>query len=303
MKTASSHSILSALTRGAVIGLAAMSFTGFTGGTTGHAASLTPSASVLKQSANYYRTHKASLAKRYRFDYSAQTSMGKTGLTKVYIATSNTDVKKSVNLAMGYWNHKLGHTIFKLGTKQSHTMTVNLSTAKASAADRSDAWWLPAKRLTQIRSSEFATETTTLRNAMMNHSEVAVINQANRNIDAYAKRVAGDANATTLIATYRAKEVANAKQQLTAELNNINQNSLDRRARVFEYADTLAHEFGHSLGLKHSPNKTDLMYWQSGSSKVYNYDAVKNSTTGFNLISPTDKNRAKLAIKIHQALA
>lgn len=294
----SHHSFLKKLS----VALVAVTTLGLTGQPAiAQAASITPSANVLKQSNQYYKKHRATLAKRYLLDYSAQISLSKTGVTKVYLATTNADVKKSATLAMSYWNSKLGRKAFVVGTKKSHTMTVSLSKATASSNDRSDAWWVPAKKLAQLRLSDFNSEKASLKNAMMNRSEVADINTANRNIDSYAQKVANQPNASTLVATYRKAQITKVQKALTAELNDITKNHLDNRARIFEYADTLAHEFGHSLGLKHSPNKSDLMYWQSGTAKIYDYRSVKNSKTGFNLISKTDTNRAKLAIKIHTA--
>jgi len=85
------------------------------------------------------------------------------------------------------------------------------------------------------------------------------------------------------------KDVAAVGSKLAAE------------GRMYEYASTIAHEFGHVLGMNHSPNKADLMYFESGSSNVYSYAKVKAGLSKYNPITTTDKNRAKLALKVYAA--
>ena len=77
--------------------------------------------------------------------------------------------------------------------------------------------------------------------------------------------------------------------------------TLANEGRKYEYASTIAHEMGHVMGLNHSPNKQDLMYFESGNSNVYSFKKVKAGLSKYNPITTTDKNRAKLALKIYVA--
>lgn len=277
---------------------------------TASAASVTPSAAMLKKSDAYYRKHARTLGKTYKLAYDAQTALKKNGKAVVYVKTSDKTLKKSLTIAMNYWNQKLGKKEFTTGTKKNHTLTFSVSKAAASKNDQSDAWWTPASKQLQVRWSYYVAAKQDIGTAMTNQLNDAFYNQYAGTVKAKTKAnleaegvSTSDENYTNLFN----QEAAKVETSLPAYTNlkkdvTLVRTSLANEGRKYQYASTIAHELGHVMGLNHSPNKADLMYFESGSTNVYSYKKVKAGLSKYTPITTTDKNRAKLALKIYTAV-
>lgn len=276
---------------------------------TAQAASVKPSTSMLKKSNSYYRKHARSLGKKYKLAYDAQTALKKNGKAVVWVNTSDKQLKKSVQLAMDYWNHKLSKKEFTKGSKKNHTLTFSVSHTPASKTDNSDAWWTPGSKKVQIRWSYYQDAQKDIAQKMSEPYQVAFYKQYNTTITNTAKNNlaaqgidSSAANYTALMEQEETKvaEGLKAFQSVNKTLSAIN-NSVAAQGRMYEYAGTIAHEFGHTMGLNHSPNTKDLMYFESGTSKIYSYKQVTTKMKKYNPVTATDKARAQLALKIYVA--
>lgn len=265
--------------------------------TTGHAATLTPSTALLRQRPAYYKANAKLLASRYGLNYASQTALTTNETTKVYIASKNTQVKKSANLAMSYWNSKLGRKVFVKGTKTHHTLTVTM-TGRNTAAD---AWWKPTSHQISLEQADYSQQLSAIRNNMIHQSTASAVTKANQRVIAYGHRIANRPNFAHDYNIYRAKQIDQAEKQISTQKQTIVSQKIDVKARTFEYANIIAHEMGHSLGLQHSANAKDAMAANSTTPNIYNYHKVKTSKSGFNTLDKTDVNRAKLALTIHDA--
>jgi len=275
---------------------------------TAHAASVTPSTATLKKSNSYYRKNAKNLGKKYKLAFDAQTALKKNGKATVWINTKDAKLKSSVKIAMNYWNKKLGKKEFVQGSKKNHTLTFSVSKAKATKSDQSDAWWTPGNKHLQVRWSYYQAETKNIGVAMTNQLNDAFYNKYANTIESKAKAnlaargvTAADANYQTEFNTeaQAVEKALPAYATLEKEVKGVN--TVAKNGRMYEYASTIAHELGHVMGLNHSPNKADLMYFESGNSNVYSYRKVKAGLSKYNPITKTDKNRAKLALKIYTA--
>lgn len=264
---------------------------------TGHAATLTPSTAVLKQRQSYYKANAKRLAARYGLNYSSQTALTHSETAKVYVASKNSQLKKSVRLAMSYWNQKLGRKIFVNGTKASHTLQVGMTSRNTSA----DAWWRPAQQQISLEQTDYNQQLPKIRSKMINQSTATAVTAVNQHVIAYGHKIANKVDFAHEYNTYRAKQINLAEKQLDTRKRNIVSQKIDEKARTFEYANIIAHEMGHSLGLKHSANAKDAMAANSSTPSIYSYTKVKASQNGFNPLDKTDVNRAKLALAIHNA--
>lgn len=264
---------------------------------TGYAASISPSASQLSQSKTYYRRHANQLAQRYHLNYAAQTALTCNETTKVYVASQDAQLKKSAKLAMIYWNKKLGRQTFRTGTKAHHNLTIIVTNRETNV----DAWWRPAQRQITLESKDYHAKTGRIRAKMRNRIAETAVNQANKKIRAYAHKIKGQPNYVHRYNVYRTAQIKKAQRQITTQQRQVTTQKLDVKARTFKYANTIAHEMGHSLGLLHSPNTHDAMFKTSTTPQIYNFSQVKRSKTGFNPLTRADTNRAKLALKVHAA--
>lgn len=265
--------------------------------TVGHAATLTPSAAVLKQRPSYYKANAKTLAARYGLSYGSQTALTSSELTKVYVASKNSQIKNSTRLAMSYWNQKLGHKVFVKGTKTNHTLLVGMTSKNTSA----DAWWKPAQQQISLEQADYSQQLQTIRNKMINQSTSTAVMTVNQHVIAYGHKIATKVDFAHKYNIYRAEQINQAKKQLDTQKHNIISQRIDVKARTFEYANIITHEMGHSLGLKHSANAKDAMAANSTTPNIYNYTKVKASKNGFNNLTKTDVNRAKLALAVHNA--
>lgn len=278
---------------------------------TAQAASVKPSSSVLKKSNSYYRKHAKQLGKKYKLAYNAQTGLKKNGKAVVYVNTKDPNLKKSVKLAMDYWNHKLGKKTFTQGTKKSHTLTFSVSNAKPSKNDNSDAWWTPSTKQVQVRKYYYDAAKQDIGVAMTNGLNDSFYHQFAGTIEAQAKAELAAKGITSSDKNYSAQfnETAQKIEESLPEYATLKrrvaavEKSVAAQGRMYEYAGTIAHEFGHVMGLNHSPNKNDLMYFESGTNKVNSYSQVTSSKglKVYNPVTSTDKARAQLALKIYIA--
>lgn len=266
--------------------------------TTGHAATRTPSSSMLRQSKTYYKYNARTLANRYGLNYASQTALTRQEVIKVYIASSNAQVQKSAKLAMSYWNQKLGHTVFAKGTKTNHTMTINMTTRSTSA----DAWWKPVQHQILLEQADYNQQLSLIRNKMINQSTSTTVTKTNNRILAYGHKIARQANFAHQYNSYRTAQINQAQKQINTQKHSIITQKIDVKARTFKYANIIAHEMGHAIGLQHSSNPKDAMSANSTTPNIYNYSKVKASKNGFNTLGKTDVNRAKLALAVHDAL-
>lgn len=267
-------------------------------GTTAHAATLTPSSASLNQSKTFYRYNARALASRYGLNYASQTALTRQETTKVYVASNDSQIKKSTQLAMAYWNQKLGRKVFINGTKNSHTLTIGMTGKNTSA----DAWWKPAQHQISLEQADYNQQLYSIRNKMINQNTSAAVTNANHRIQAYGHKIANRANFARQYNAYRATQINQAQKQINSVKHAIVAQHIDTKARTFKYANIIAHEMGHSLGLQHSANSHDAMAANSSTPNIYNYSKVKASKNGFNTLDKTDINRAKLALKVHDAL-
>ncbi|MCH5464614.1 matrixin family metalloprotease [Levilactobacillus tujiorum] len=275
---------------------------------TAQAASVTPSAKTLKKSNSYYRKHAKSFGKKYKFAYNAQTALKKNGKATVWINTKDAKLKSSVKIAMNYWNKKLGKKEFVQGSKKHHTLTFSVSKAPATKGDQSDAWWTPSNKQLQVRWSYYQAETKNIGVAMTNQLNDAFYNKYAKTIEAQAKSnltakgiTSADSDYQTEFNTEAQKVEKSLPAYATLEKEVKGVNTVAKNGRMYEYASTIAHELGHVMGLNHSPNRADLMYFESGSNNVYSYKKVKKGLSKYNPITKTDQRRAKLALKIYTA--
>lgn len=279
--------------------------------TTAQAASIKPSTSVLKKSNSYYKKHAKSLSKKYRLALSAQTALKKNGKAMVWVKTKDPKLKQSVKLAMDYWNHKLGKKEFTAGSKKHHTLTFSVSNTKPSKHDNSDAWWTPATKKVQVRQYFYDAALQDIALQMSNSLESAFDKQYGAAIMAQAQKNLAAQGITTTDPEYNNKleqeeaSVAHslkAFQPVSQKLTAVSK-SVAAQGRMYEYAGTIAHEFGHVMGLNHSPKHSDLMYYESGTSRVNSYTQVTsaNGLKKYNPVTSTDKARAQLALKIYVA--
>ncbi|TGD20334.1 matrixin family metalloprotease [Levilactobacillus suantsaiihabitans] len=277
---------------------------------TASAASVTPSSALLKKSKGYYQKHAKTLGKKYKLAYDAQTALKKNGKTAVYVKTKDKTLKKSVTTAMAYWNKKLGKKEFTLGSKKKHNLTFSVSKSTPTKSDQSDAWWTPAKKQLQIRQSFYTAEKQNIGIAMTNQLNDAFYKQYSGEIEAKAKANLAAEGISTTDTSYSSRfnqeaskietslpEYAVLKKDVT-----LVKTKLANEGRMYEYASTIAHELGHVMGLNHSPNKKDLMYFESGSTNVYSYKKVKAGLSKYTPVTKTDTKRAKLALKIYVAV-
>ncbi|GEO69736.1 matrixin family metalloprotease [Levilactobacillus acidifarinae] len=280
------------------------------GTVTAQAASVKPTTSVLKKSNSYYRKNAKTLGKKYKLAYDAQTALKKNGKAVVWVNTSDKQLKQSVQLAMDYWNHKLGKQEFTKGSKKSHTLTFSVSHAQASKSDNSDAWWTPATKKVQVRWSYYQDAQKDIAQRMSAPYQTAFDHQYQATITATAKKnlaaqgVSSSANNYSALVEQEEVKVAEslpAFQNVNKTLTAIN-TSVAAQGRMYEYASTIAHEFGHTMGLDHSPNTKDLMYFESGTNKIYSYQQVTTKMKTYNPVTATDKARAQLALKIYVAV-
>lgn len=276
---------------------------------TAQAASVNPSSATLKKSARYYRKHAKTLGKKYKLAFDAQTGLKKNGKAIVYINTKDAKLKSSVKIAMNYWNKKLGKKEFVQGSKKHHTLTFSVSKAKATKNDQSDAWWTPGKKKLQVRWSYYQAETKNIGIAMTNQLNDAFYKKYAKTIETKAKANLAAKGITSTDSNYQTEfnaEAESVEKSLPAYATLKNEvkgvNTVAKNGRMYEYASTIAHELGHVMGLNHSPKKSDLMYFESGSNNVYSYKKVNQGLSKYNPITKTDKNRAKLALKIYTAV-
>ncbi|WP_461243447.1 reprolysin-like metallopeptidase [Secundilactobacillus muriivasis] len=262
-----------------------------------HAATSTPTATTLSQPASYYRTHATSLAQTYQLNYGAQTALTQNGKTKVYVASTDARLKKSAKLAMAYWNQRLGRQVFTTGTKGNHQLTIAFTNRNSTA----DAWWQPANRRILLERADYTQAPSQIKAKMINQSSAAAINAANQKIIKYSRSIANRANHAALYNHYRQQQINTINASVTKATNTINKNQLAYKARTFKYANIIAHELGHSLGLNHSDTATDGMAANSHVNTIYNYTKVKASANGFNPLTKADTSRAKLALKVFAA--
>lgn len=265
--------------------------------TTGHAATLTPTTADLHQSDAYYQTHADGLAHRYGLNYKSQTALLSNETTKVYVASRDAQLKKSVQLAMNYWNQKIGHKVFISGTQSNHTLTVTMTGKNTSA----DAWWKPTQHQLTLEKTDYSKQLPTIRNKMIKQSTASAVKTLNKRVKAYGHKIAHKANFAHDYNLYRADQLSQVKKEINLQKRTIVSQKIDVKARTFEYANIVAHELGHSLGLQHSANAEDAMAANSSTPNIYNYGKVKTSKNGFNILDKTDVNRAKLALAIHDA--
>ncbi|AQW21049.1 hypothetical protein PL11_003495 [Lentilactobacillus curieae] len=268
-----------------------------------HASSVKPSATMLKKTKTYYRSHAKTIAKKYRITYSLQTALTKNGHAKIYVATKNKTLRSSIKLAVNYWNQKLGKKVITYGTKRSHTLTFSVSKEPiTSGVDTGDAWWIPKLKKMQVRDYYYKLSVSGIRNEMLKKSLSQFSAVANRKIVAYANQIGkSDPDYYSKVEHYRQQQIDYVQKQLEEVQSSIDKNGTAYKARKFQYANIITHEFGHVFGLEHSPNKTDVMYWSSQRPEIFDYQKVAKSKNGFNPITQTDLMRTKLALNMKKA--
>lgn len=221
-----------------------------------------PSQTVLAHTSSYYARHELALITRYGIDLSYQTAYNKAGHIWVYDQTQNKALHQSLKVAMANWNAKLGTKVFYAGSKNYHTMVVKLSDGKSNDGNQM-AWWLPTTKTIQVDKSYYTDQLSF--------------------IDKYMKRNYA-----------RTPETGVTTAQADATIDATTAGT----ARTVEYSRVLTHELGHTLGLTHSKNKTDLMYAGLAFDDIYSYQDVTATSIWANPLSTTDVKRGELAVKI-----
>ncbi|PWG00153.1 matrixin family metalloprotease [Levilactobacillus bambusae] len=262
--------------------------------------SVKPTQAVLKASAKKTRANAKGLASKYKLAYGAQRGFDKKGRVWIYAKTSSKTLKSSLKVAANYWNSRLGKKEFNIGTKSHHTVTFTATNQKNG---NSDAWWTPSLKSLKVQLSYYSKSHKDVQSGMTSYVNSYYQNQvAVKTTNYLANRgiATTDPKYSQEFYSYAVKHQGTEQKNAKKAVKNINQ-SVATQGVMYEYASTLAHEMGHIIGLNHSPNKLDLMYYQSGNKNIYNYFDVKRGLRGYNPVTATDKARAQLAIKVWQA--
>ncbi|GAY72327.1 M57 family metalloprotease [Lentilactobacillus kosonis] len=90
-----------------------------------NAPDLDPSSAILNLSSQEYSAYQNTLNKAYNVIRTSPSSMFKNDIARIYVTDSR--LKPYVQQAISKWNSELNETVFTMGTKNNHTLTVNLA--------------------------------------------------------------------------------------------------------------------------------------------------------------------------------
>lgn len=233
---------------------------------------LMPSTTLLHQSPDYYAQNKAILTKQYNLV--GDVARFHNNQIQVYVTQSK--LRPFIQTAMTTWNHALGQTVFEFGTATAHQLTV---TTKPSQ----DWDGLITGNIIYLNSTH-------LQNAT------------------YVDEVANTATTRRLTADYLAQKArynattGHARQVAYASATQYYQKLVTaERAAAPTYqafwSGTMTHEFGHALGLDHTPYLTDRMYAPASSGNVSSPVAGKYTWTGPKDPADTQRQSSSLSVR------
>lgn len=221
---------------------------------------LMPSTALLHQSSQYYSANRAVLTKQYNLV--GQVSRFNNDHLTVYVPSAR--LKPLVQTAMTTWNRALGQEVFSLGNATDHAITVTTKPSKA---------WdgLITGQIVYLNSTHLR--------------EASYVDQvANTPVTRKLKADYLVQKALYEHATGTAKQAAYTKgTHYFHDLLAIQKQAAPTYTAF--WAGILTHEFGHALGLDHTPYLTDIMYAPASNESVSSPVAGKYPWTG-----PKDPN-------------
>ncbi|KRM43412.1 matrixin family metalloprotease [Lentilactobacillus parafarraginis] len=284
---------------------------------------LDPNLTVLGFESSVYTKYRAFLSAQYNLGQFSSAGVFKDHQARVYVADDQ--LQPYVSAAIDNWNTALGKTVFTLGTKDDHTLTVQLDSATGKQWDG-----LFNQNVIDINASTFTNpdyatnniaSSSTLDNKLNDISQQAsdlldstnvlltklrfnyqlqyLALQSNYNQASGSDKTAISKQMSSLTTNYENQEKiirANYQsqiadlQQLVKNTYNQEQVSLSHTSMKNYWTTVIMHEMGHSMGLYHTPYKSDVMY--ASASNEQSPDATP-SPVRYSWTQPKDPDDAR----------
>ncbi len=260
------------------------------------------------------------------------------------IYVTDSDLVQAVSYAINNWNTALGREAFTMGTKSNHTMTVGFNDGSSTDWDG----YFSGSSVT-INKKMFEDETYAINNLnstpeidqqveAMSAQAADLLNQTNTQINTLKSNF--ESNYNSLVSKYNSASssnrssikkqmdnlqsqydhnVASVKQNYQTKLSKIKgdlatllnsqKSSIEQLSRLNYWIAVITHEFGHAMGLYHTPYLDDIMY-SSSSDEVdtksvpvkYHWSKAKDNSvvpaSATSTLSKRDISRAKLTLKL-----
>jgi len=242
------------------------------------------------------------------------TNFSDTGVFKHHQATlyvKDSALNDATQEAIGKWNQALGSTVFKLGTKDSHTMTVKFGNGQTDYWDGlygSDTVQIdrtgfndPDHGKTIVKNTALSQQYQSLKTKIVQNktdfdAQSAVISQQYRDkVVVLSQEIAklSPLEAKSLVAQRKQlgkQKIADlsalkkAYSQRNSDLRN-QQDAISKKMTTTEHAKywtgVMMHELGHALGLDHTPYLADIVFANNNKEGKYESQNVKYPWSAF----------------------